>query len=69
MYAGNFVALLAMAVAIWSAFALFGEPWQTKQAKLVSVSIPRIEIASMPREAPLLPDRMQVGSIVSEQGQ
>jgi len=63
MSAGNLVALMAMAIIVWSAFAIWGEPWEGRRAHLVTFTSPAIEVANMPQEAPLLPDRMQVGSI------
>jgi hypothetical protein len=63
MSAGNLVALLAMTIIVWSIFAIWGEPWETRRAHLVSYTPSPIEVANMPQEAPLLPDRMQVGSI------
>jgi hypothetical protein len=63
MSAGNFVALLAMTIVVWSVFAIWGEPWETKRGQLVSYTPPAIQVANMPDEAPLLPDRMQVSSI------
>ena len=65
MSAGNFVALLAMTIVIWSVFTIWGEPWQTQRARLVSFTSPAVQVANMPEEAPLLPDRMEVSAISS----
>jgi hypothetical protein len=63
MSAGNFVAVLAMAIVVWSAFAFLGESWETPQAHLVTYTAPEAELAARPQEPPILPDRMLVGSI------
>jgi hypothetical protein len=63
MSVGNIVALLVMTIVIWSVFAIWGESWETQRGQLVSYTPPAIQVANMPDEAPLLPDRMEVSSI------
>jgi hypothetical protein len=63
MPAGKFIAFLAMVIVVWSVFAMWGEPWETKRANLVTPEPPESVTAYMRAERPALPDRMPVGSI------
>jgi hypothetical protein len=67
MSAGNFVAVLALIVTVWSAFAILGEPWETPRAQLVVIAEdPAVYATRSAADAPpMLPDSMHVSAIGS----
>ena len=61
MPAGNFVAVLAMTLAIWCAFAILGSPWEGERARLVVLGAPQVSLETTLDAR--LPDSMRVSSI------
>lgn len=62
MAAGNFVALLFMGLVLWSVFAIFGDPWETQEARLVVPTLSQVDTMPTASVVPL-PETMPIETI------